>query len=450
MKRILLVLVLFSSTAFSANDLEKWNGEVSKNIRKEHSEQLAKTTYKEISSKAVNSSSVSNDLKNVTLQIESKATVAGSKSRVVAEAILEVDKSKVGKYWKKFIKGAGVIGTALMVKDLILDSLDYIMGDGGQIIKRPSEEDIKMHTQEKIYMAGSGSQYPTGYGSTILSAGSVYCRGAGYTFDGKMFDRSTYSCKRPDGVYVFSFSIVQRANPSYDPNYKPEIIPVLPQQLDNDIDDILNNPDKKDLAKNLIKEAYNFSSINDDNKEIARDVSNRQKSIVDSDNPVASNKSSSVPRVESGNEAKSESETKTESTTQVNENTKTNPDGSTSTTGTNVTNTTNITTTNFEFPAFCTWASIVCDFIDWFKKEPEIDNPSVPYHELEEQEIKKDLLDTSGRSCPRDLTVNWDIPFKGRFSHLHQMQPICDKIEPLKYAFLLCTSALCAFILLRV
>lgn len=104
----------------------------------------------------------------------------------------------------------------------------------------------------------------------------------------------------------------------------------------------------------------------------------------------------------------------------------------------------------FELPPFCDWAGIVCDFIEWYKTEPEDDSPELPEHELEKKEIDKDLLNIGGSSCPQDLTVNWSgLPFGITINKSFEMQPYCNELEPLKYVFILITTCLCAFMFVR-
>lgn len=103
-------------------------------------------------------------------------------------------------------------------------------------------------------------------------------------------------------------------------------------------------------------------------------------------------------------------------------------------------------------PKFCDWAASICDFIDWVKQPPETPEPiEVPEKELEQKEIKKDLISANVRSCPADIHFDvQNLPFGIQVNKGVQMQPICDTIEPLKYVFQLFTLVLCGFILLRV
>lgn len=132
------------------------------------------------------------------------------------------------------------------------------------------------------------------------------------------------------------------------------------------------------------------------------------------------------------------------------------------------------------FPVFCGWAPLVCEaaqsaikfpttvtnwwntatqaistayteFKQFFMTEPELDNPSVPEREIDRQEINKNLVQISARSCPADITFDVQgLPFGIEINRGYQMQPICDTLEPLKWVFHLITACLCAFMLVRV
>lgn len=166
--------------------------------------------------------------------------------------------------------------------------------------------------------------------------------------------------------------------------------------------------------------------------------------------------------------------------TQLNTNSKTQT--SEAATGTSTPSSTNPQVTNIaiSFPVFCGWAPVVCEaaqtvikfpetitewwntatqaistayteFKQFFMTEPELDNPSVPERDIERQEIKKNLVEVSARSCPADITFDVQgLPFGIEINRGYQMQPICDTLQPLKWVFHLITACLCAFMLVRV
>lgn len=74
-----------------------------------------------------------------------------------------------------------------------------------------------------------------------------------------------------------------------------------------------------------------------------------------------------------------------------------------------------------ELPAFCEWASVVCEFITWYKDEGDpLDKPEVPFEE-ETFEMQDWSSGQSGGSCPAPETVNV-MGESIDFSY----QPICD------------------------
>lgn len=105
-----------------------------------------------------------------------------------------------------------------------------------------------------------------------------------------------------------------------------------------------------------------------------------------------------------------------------------------------------------QFPKACEWFPQACLFIDWAMTDPNVDSDmEVPEKEIEKQEIKKDLVKISGRSCPSDVKFDVDgLPFGIKINKAYSMQEICNTVEPLKYVFELITAVICALILLRV
>ncbi|MDH1241418.1 hypothetical protein N5B99_12250 [Acinetobacter johnsonii] len=105
-----------------------------------------------------------------------------------------------------------------------------------------------------------------------------------------------------------------------------------------------------------------------------------------------------------------------------------------------------------KFPKACDWFPQACLFIDWAMTDPNVDSDmEVPEKEIEKQEIKKDLVKISGRSCPSDVKFDVDgLPFGIKINKAYSMQEICNTVEPLKYVFELITAVICALILLRV
>lgn len=102
----------------------------------------------------------------------------------------------------------------------------------------------------------------------------------------------------------------------------------------------------------------------------------------------------------------------------------------------------------FELPAFCSWASKVCDFVDWVKEPVPADQPvkPVPYGGL--SDLGLDSLDrfeqriTFPNQCPQEV---FSFQMFGRtFSKAIPYEQICDPLEqiaPWLLAFVMLGSA---------
>lgn len=82
---------------------------------------------------------------------------------------------------------------------------------------------------------------------------------------------------------------------------------------------------------------------------------------------------------------------------------------------------------DFELPAFCSWASKVCDFIDWVKVEPDVQDTPVPTDNTplkNPSEFDKDYVSVVAQ-CPPDVVRA--IPLPGQsFNLVFGMSPVCD------------------------
>lgn len=98
---------------------------------------------------------------------------------------------------------------------------------------------------------------------------------------------------------------------------------------------------------------------------------------------------------------------------------------------------------NLEFPEFCSWASVVCEFIDWFRLD------DLPPDEVEVPEVEVETLRVpwssglGGGSCPASPTVTiregWDVSFP--------VDPMCDLGNLLRPLVILLASILSVYII---
>ena len=91
----------------------------------------------------------------------------------------------------------------------------------------------------------------------------------------------------------------------------------------------------------------------------------------------------------------------------------------------------------FELPAFCSWASKVCDFIDWVKKDPELpqdDNTPIVKDEKDssfvDEYANKSYVNFSGQ-CPAPPVFNI---FGGQITF--PMEIVCKACEQMSWVFI--------------
>lgn len=95
-----------------------------------------------------------------------------------------------------------------------------------------------------------------------------------------------------------------------------------------------------------------------------------------------------------------------------------------------------------EFPVFCSWASKICDFVDWVK-EPEATTADEP---VPEKQIQAETWSSGlgGGSCPAPYSV-----FVSGVQQFATYKPYCDIAEGIKPFLLIAASLAAAFILAR-
>lgn len=441
----LLGALLIPTIVYSANDLEKWNSEVGRTVRQTHSEKLAQTTYKEISSKNV---TVSQDMKTVYPQIESSAQVAGSKTRVVAEATLEVDKEKVARDWNKKLAKVGkvtnALGAAVVIGGYIMDAVDWVMDPENNTIKKKadpnSEEDLKYNSEHRYLITGLNVYvYSTNdvarvthnslsktnesyFGTSFSSVNYVDTDGIG-----NYYVNYTYK-KKDGGSGTWGAGAYRSSNPDYKPNYVPEPKVVSPEEIEQTLKNLLNDPKHADLAKQMIGNSYTIGSDNPEpDPNIVNDIKDAQKGALKSDDPKGDGRTRTDPKIDSGTQGQADTTPKPDTGTG------TNPDTGTGT-GTPTPNPSpdNGSTTTFELPAFCNYAAKLCDWLDWTQEDKELEEAEKEEpEELDLGTINKNRFSANGQ-CPAPKEIDETVKALGRnvnFDFKIEWTPICSVAE---------------------
>ena len=415
----LLGALLIPTIVYSANDLERWNSEVGRTVRQAQSEKLAQTTYKEISSKNV---TVSQDTKTVYPQIETHAQVAGSRTRVVAEATLVVDKDKVWRDWNnklsKFGRGTAAGLAAGAIVQGIVDGVGWLIDEGGKVTKKP-EDDV---SDEFIYysfnISGEYNSPQALCDANLSFLKTVYP-------NPQLISVSDSSCVFTyDSSREFTHTINKKPNPNYNPSAPPpERTVVSEEEKEQVLKDLLNDPKHADLAADMIGNTYSMGPDNPEpDPNVVNDLKNAQKDVLKSDNPKGDGKTRTDPKIDTGTQGQADTTPKPDTGTG------TNPDTGTGTTPSSNTG----STTNFELPAFCNYAAKLCDWLDWTQEDKELEEAEKEEpEELDLGTIDKNRFSANGQ-CPAPIEVNESVTSLGKsvdFDLTIEWTQICNVAE---------------------
>ncbi len=390
------------------------------------------------------------------IRIEANVTQTANKAKVASTLTDRL--KKAADYAKKSGKAsipAFVGGAAVQA---LVDGVGWVMDEGGKVTKNPDPTSDIQPYHEYYYSCsakGTTPEYACSIDSDFKITGMTcnystqVCTGQGYH----------YATKK---TITITKTFQKVKNPNYNPSAPPpENVEATQEELTQALKNALesNNPALAAAIGQAIKDAYTpegkLASIGDEESnglavnaaDTARDAVNKAANNTGSE--LSSKGKPGYYNITDGDKTIEGNVYETTPTGTITPQ----PDTGTGTdpgTGTGTGTGTSTGGATFELPAFCEWAGIVCDFIEWYKTQPEDDSPELPEHELEQKEIDKDLLNVGGSSCPQDLTVNWTgLPFGITINESFEMQPYCNELEPLKYVFILITTCLCAFMFVR-
>ncbi|MDH0712947.1 virulence factor TspB C-terminal domain-related protein [Acinetobacter johnsonii] len=423
----LLGALLIPTIVYSANDLERWNSEVGRTVRQAQSEKLAQTTYSEISSKNV---TVSQDMKTVYPQIETNAQVAGSRTRVVAEATLVVDKDKVWKDWNKklskFGRGTAAGVAAGAIVQGIVDGVGWVIDEGGKVTKKNTDTPFNDPSVPYYYSGGGfSSSSESGLASKILSDMQSTFPGV---FVSSRIDKSNPAqsniliCREDGNCNQYQYAKVE--NPNYNPSSPPpESVEVSEAEKEQVLKNLLNDPKHADLAADMIGNTYSMGPDNPEpDPDVVNDLKNKQKDVLKSDNPKGDGKTRTDPKIDTGTQGQADTTPKPDTGTG------TNPDTGTGTTPSSNTG----STTNFELPAFCNYAAKLCDWLDWTQEDKELEEAEKEEpEELDLGTIDKNRFRANGQ-CPAPIQVNESVRSLGKsvdFDLMIEWTQICNVAE---------------------
>lgn len=383
---------------------------------------------------------------------------SGAKAEVVAKVTQPANTGKVAKtlvdrlakakdYAKHVGKASIPTFVGMAAFEGLMRGVDYVMDEGGQVRRKDDQGRVILdkYTSPYVYFVQdldtpyydlqSGciaktpevSDYSISFKDVVESANGV-CR-------------YTQVSKSDGSSIVFGISFVRQKNSNYNPNAtKPD--PKFDYKSDADIqkafEDALksNNPALAAAIAEAIKAAYSFDGTEGQDNSTNTAVigtANDMNEAVDRafDNPTSnatSDKPSGYHKITDGEKTiegyvttpdttgKTEIETKTTTTTDP-------VTGNQTTTGTS--------TGSLQFPAFCDWAGIVCDWINWTKEEP--DQPEEPKPVFEEINVPLTPFSIANfnAQCPPDENLSLNLMGQ-EMSFVFPMKPFCDFFSGIK------------------
>lgn len=372
---------------------------------------------------------------------------SGAKAEVVAKVTQPADTGKAAKTLadrlgkaKDYAKNAGkasipaFLGGAAV--QALVDGVGWVMDEGGKVTQTPVYENY-------IYDHAVVQGWK---GATASAACSTYASNLG---DGQVVNVGPIS-QSPSGAFTFKCEVkyyegqISHTETGSVVNYRentdtpPPPQEVTQEQLTEALKNALesNNPALAAAIAEAIKAAYSYDgSEGQDNSTntIAIGTANDMNEAVDRafDNPTpnaTSDKPSGYYKITDGEKTvegyvttpdtkgKTETETKTETTTDP-------VTGNQTTTGTS--------TGSLELPAFCDWAGIVCDWINWTKEEP--DQPEEPEPVFEEINVPFTPFSIAkfNAQCPPDENLSLTL-MEQEMSFVFPMKPFCDFFSGIK------------------
>ncbi|MDQ8943813.1 hypothetical protein [Acinetobacter soli] len=291
------------------------------------------------------------------------------------------------------VSAAGVfLGSAAL--ELFIRGIGWAMGEGSQII-RPA-------TDLNDLQCGDGSSCkfapilysPSAWGAfTYFATPEAACR---YSLKASNNPLTYVSADENSCVFDAPWGqnlangMMKSTNAHYDPSISSPSTssPVTISELENAIKSYIDSNPNSQIANDLNAAAYTHDAANDDSSSLASENANAMQSSLNNAATSPTGTASNTSTDKAGNPqnvtstVKSGAEATGEATT-------TNPDGSTSD-----------SSMSMQFPAFCEWASIVCDFIDWYKEEPDLQDESLAIDEEDITPYKREDYIVFGQTCP--------------------------------------------------
>ena len=432
MKKIILTfLCLFASNlAFAISGKDAQNYMSREPQRQEYARNTASAT--DATLRKIRNGSVN---KSVQAQINNSSTVSdGSKVSGGGSVTKPADAKATASTMAKRLEKAKAFGKASLpsfVGSAALTALVHGVGwiiDEGGVVKMPQPLPPNDPTLKQGWVVGNISAT---YFHSPDQACSAWANKINTSLSGSVKSSSSNTaiyaiCTAVDssGKEQYHSNTSLANNPYYDSNapvLAPDV-PVSSDQLTTQIENYIINNDNS-ITNNIINNAYTYdssngASVSDDTNKLAVDNYNDIADAVNHASTApynANNPKKGYYMITDGEktvEGWVDASPSTGSSTSDTTSTTTNPDGSTSTE-------TGSSTSEFSLPAFCDWASVVCDWLEWTKEMPEEETKD-PEPEIDDQGIFSRTFDkifSLSGECPPDIPVSFSIlQYTGNYS----------------------------------
>lgn len=383
---------------------------------------------------------------------------SGGKAEVVAKVTQPVDTGKAAKTLadrlgkaKDYAKHAGKASIPAFVGgaavQALVDGVGWVIDEGGEVKRLPTEQDPDPTTSPCSSSNDNCSYAPTlfwvanyerlGTYSSELSAAKAAWKG-GNCAPYSPLVKGGDSYYRSGGDCLIGRTL-SKSNPNYSagtPAPTPDLT-ATPEQIQTALKNALesNNPALAAAIAEALKAAYSFDGTEGQDNSTNTAVigtANDMNEAVDRafDNPTTnatSDKPSGYYKITDGEKTiegyvttpdtkgKTETETKTTTTTDP-------VTGNQTTTGTS--------TGSLQLPAFCDWAAIVCDWINWTKEEPQEPELKPVFEEIEVPYTPFSIAKFNAQ-CPPDENLSLNLMGQ-EMSFVFPMKPFCDFFSGIK------------------
>lgn len=363
------------------------------------------------------------------IRIEANVTQTANKAKVASTLADRL--KKAGDYAKKTGKAsipAFVGGAAVQA---LVDGVGWVMDEGGNVNKNDTGGSFRAST---IYSGCSMADSYSSYGAITAAYAACGHPVQSCTSSVNKYGWTIYTCGSTQFVNYATPTQIQQ------PVTDQELVEAFKGALES------NNPALASAISQAIKDAYTpegkLASIGDEQAnglavnaaDTARDAVNKAAKNTGTE-PTSSGKPGYY-KITDGEKTVEGYVYPTEPTGTITPQ----PDTGTGTepgTGTGTSPSTGGAT--LEFPVFCEWAGIVCDFIDWVKQDEEI--PEDEPEKIDESifDRKFDINFDMGGSCPPNPT--WSFEFVGQqWSKEINISSICDFFRYIGYAIVFASN----------